>query len=69
MGAAAAQSSNYVGMAFGYYGMAWSVYSNVIARGAEVEFNRNAVVDIRFGARPPAGNAKFLDDGIASEEN
>ncbi len=53
LGAAAAQSSRYVGMAFGYYGLAWSIYSSVIARGGEVEFDRNAAMDIQFGARAP----------------
>src|ERR1039458_10573203 len=51
LGAAAAQSSRYVGMAFGYYGLAWSVYSSVIARGGEVQFDKNAVMDIKFGSR------------------
>jgi hypothetical protein len=51
LGAAAAQSSKYVGMALGYYGLAWSVYANVVARGGEVEFPRNAAIDIRFSAR------------------
>jgi hypothetical protein len=55
LGSAVSQSSRYVGMAFGYYGLAWSVYSNVIARGGEVEFDKNAMMDIRFGARTPAG--------------
>jgi hypothetical protein len=40
-------------MALGYYGLAWSVYSNVIGRGAEVEFEKNAMMDIKFGARTP----------------
>jgi len=53
LGAAVSQSSPYVGMAFGYYGLAWSVYSNVIARGAEVQFDKNAMMDIKFGARTP----------------
>lgn len=52
LGAAAAQSSKYVGSALGIYGMAWSVYLNIIARGGEVEFANNAAVDIRFGGRP-----------------
>ena len=47
LGAAIAQSSRYVGTAFGYYGMAWSLYSTLIARGAEVQFGKNAMVDIR----------------------
>ena len=50
------QTSPYVGMAFGYYGLAWSVYSSVIGRGGEVEFERNAMMDIKFGARTPAGS-------------
>ena len=52
VGAAVAQSSPTVGMVFGYYGMVWSVYANIIARGAEVEFDHNAAMDIRFGGRP-----------------
>jgi hypothetical protein len=59
LGSALSQSSKYVGMGFGYYGLAWSVYSAVIAVGGEVEFNKNAVMDIRFGARTPAPGSKF----------
>ena len=59
LGAAASQSSRYVGMAFGYYGVAWSVYSNVVARGGEVQFDKNAMIDIQFGARRPAQGSKF----------
>jgi hypothetical protein len=67
LGAAAAQSSRYVGMAFGYYGLAWSVYSSVIARGGEVQFDKNAVMDIKFGARKPPQGSKFhaTDTGAA----
>jgi hypothetical protein len=57
-GAAVSQASPYVGMAFGYYGLAWSVYSNVIGRGGDVEFERNAMMDVKFGARTPG--SKFL---------
>jgi hypothetical protein len=39
--------------------MAWSVYTNIIARGGEVEFGDNTAVDIRFGARAPAATSKF----------
>ena len=60
LGAAAAQSSRYVGTALGFYGMAWSVYNGVVARGGEVEFQHNAAMDIRFGARTPAPVSKFL---------
>lgn len=59
LGAAAAQASRTVGSVLGFYGMAWSVYSNVVARGAEVEFKDNAAVDIRFGSRAPAQPSKF----------
>lgn len=62
LGALAAQSSKYVGSAFGVYGMAWSVYANVVARGGEVQFEKNAVVDIKFGARPKVPGAKFRAD-------
>ena len=62
LGTALSQSSRYVGTAFGIYGMAWSVYSNVIARGGEVEFDKNAVIDIRFGSRTPVAASKFRGD-------
>lgn len=52
LGAGIAQSSRYVGAAFGYYGMAWSLYSTLIARGADVQFPKHAMIDIRFEARP-----------------
>jgi hypothetical protein len=51
LGAAVSQTSRWVGMAFGYYGLAWSVYSSVFARGGEVQFDKNAMMDIKFGAR------------------
>jgi hypothetical protein len=59
LGAAVSQSSPYVGMAFGYYGLAWSVYSNVIAKGGEVQFEKNAMMDIRFGGRVPVPASQF----------
>ena len=46
-------------MAFGYYGLAWSVYSSVIARGGEVQFDKNAVMDIKFGSRKLPQGSKF----------
>jgi hypothetical protein len=58
-GAAAAQASRAVGSALGFYGMGWSVYRAVIARGGEVEFKKNADMDIRFGSRPAAAASKF----------
>ena len=53
LGSIAAQSSNNVGMALGYYGMGWSVFSTVVSRGAGVQFDRNAVIDIGFNQRSP----------------
>ena len=58
LGAAISQTSPYVGMAFGYYGLAWSAYSTVVGRGPEVEFENNAMMDIKFGARTP--RSQFL---------
>ena len=66
LGAAASQSSKYVGLAFGYYGLAWSVYANVIARGGEVQFSKNAMMDIKFGARTPPPGSKFRSEGAAT---
>jgi hypothetical protein len=51
-GAAAAHISPSVASALGMYGLAWSVYSTIVAPGSEVEFQKNAALDIRFGARP-----------------
>jgi hypothetical protein len=60
LGTIAAQSSRTVGAALGYYGLAWSVFSTVVARGREVQFDKNAVVDIGFNTReskPDSGSA------------
>jgi hypothetical protein len=51
LGSIAAQSSRNVGAALGYYGLAWAVYSTVIARGREVQFNKDAVIDVGFNQR------------------
>jgi hypothetical protein len=58
LGAAISQSSRWVGTAFGYYGMASSLFSTLIARGSEVQFGRDAMIDIRFDTRqgPAAAN-------------
>ncbi len=50
-GMIAAQSSRTVGAAFGYYGLAWSVFSTVVAHGPEVQFDKDAVVDIGINSR------------------
>ena len=63
LGSIASQSSPNVGAAFGYYGMAWAVYSTVFARGAEVEFGKNAVIDIGFNQRAPVGTTSPKSDG------
>jgi hypothetical protein len=54
LGGIVSQSSRTVGMVFGYWGVAVSVYSNIISKGAEVEFRKNAMIDIKFGARSKA---------------
>jgi hypothetical protein len=58
VGMAASQGSKYIGMAFGYYGLALSVYSNVVAKGGEIVFNQNAMMDVRFGTRSAATQQK-----------
>jgi len=55
-GAAAAHISPSVASALGWYGFAWSVYSTIVAPGSEVEFQKNAALDIKFGARPGGPN-------------
>jgi hypothetical protein len=63
LGAAAAQASRTVGTIFGFWGMALSVYSNIISKGSEAEFEQNAAMDVRFGARPPSQASKFVGSG------
>jgi hypothetical protein len=58
LGALAAQKSTTFGKFMGFYGLAWSVYLNLVARGQEVEFGKNAAVDIRFGGHVPPPAAK-----------
>ncbi len=50
LGTLAARGPAPVGAALGYYGLAWSVYSNVISRGNEVTFEKNTAVAIQFGS-------------------
>lgn len=54
VGIAAVPLPHPVAAALGFYGLAWSVYSNVVARGSEVKFEKNAPVAIRFGQPPTA---------------
>jgi hypothetical protein len=63
LGSIAAQSSRNVGAVFGYYGLAWSVYSTIVARGAEVQFGKNAVIDVGFNQRAPADSTKVKKVG------
>jgi hypothetical protein len=44
--------------------MGWSVYSTVISRGKEVEFQKNAALEIRFGS-PLADPATKLGNHLA----
>jgi hypothetical protein len=57
LGMIAAQSSRNVGAAFGYYGLAWALFSTVVAHGQQVEFGKNAVVDIGFNERAASQTA------------
>ena len=49
LGIAAARGPSSVGAALGFYGLAWSVYSNIISRGSEVTFEKNTAIAIQFG--------------------
>lgn len=51
-GTAVSFGPRYLGSAFGFYGLAWSVYSTVVSRGREVTFEKNGALAIRFGAVP-----------------
>ncbi|HEY6991061.1 MAG TPA: hypothetical protein VH369_21875 [Bryobacteraceae bacterium] len=55
-GTALSFGPHYIGSAFGFYGLAWSVYSTVISRGREVTFEKNAALAIRFGTTGRRGN-------------
>jgi hypothetical protein len=50
LGAAAARAAKPVGAVLGFYGLGWSVYSTVISKGKEVEFEKNTAMEIKFGA-------------------
>ncbi len=54
LGTAASFGPRAIGMAFGYYGFAWSIYSNLVARGTEVRFDRNTAMQIKLGTRSPS---------------
>lgn len=50
LGMAAVRGPRSVGATLGFYGLAWSVYSNVISRGNEVTFEKNTSIAIQFGS-------------------
>jgi hypothetical protein len=43
------------------YGLAVSVYTNVVSRGHEVEFKENSAMQIRFGPRPVPGSKRTAE--------
>jgi hypothetical protein len=51
-GIALSRGPSAIGSALGFYGLGWSVYSNVISRGHEVVFQQNTAMAIRFGTPP-----------------
>ncbi len=51
VGSVAGRLSRNTGIALAFYGMAGSIFTNVLARGVELEFANNSAIDIRFGAR------------------
>jgi hypothetical protein len=65
LGSIVAQSSRSVGAAFGYYGLAWALYSTVVARGKEVEFGKNTVIDIGFNQRTSDETTALKKDAAA----
>ena len=69
LGTGLAQISPNVGAVLGYYGLAWSVFSTVVARGAEVQFGKNAAVDIGFSDRPPTSPNKLESNGAKATIN
>jgi hypothetical protein len=51
IGAGIGQLSRPFALSLGYYGAAFSIYTNVIARGQEVVFPKDTRIEIRFGTR------------------
>jgi hypothetical protein len=49
-----------VGAVLGCYGLAISVVSTLVSRGRKVDFPKNPVINVRFGARATAPN-QFLE--------
>jgi hypothetical protein len=59
LGSAAGWASPITARVLGYYGLAWAVTFNIVARGQEVEFRRNAAIDVRFGGRTAGPDSKL----------
>jgi hypothetical protein len=51
-GIALSRGPSAIGSTLGFYGLGWSVYSNIISRGHEVIFQQNTAMAIRFGTPP-----------------
>jgi len=54
IGAVVAQISQPFATTLGFYGAGWSVYSNLVARGHDVQFPADTPIEIRFGPRADA---------------
>jgi hypothetical protein len=52
LGTAVTLGPKNLGAALGFYGLAMSTYSNIVARGREVSFQKNDAVNIRFAPAP-----------------
>ncbi len=50
LGTIASRGPRQIGTALGYYGLAWSIFSNVISRGSEVVLEKNSEAAVRFGS-------------------
>jgi hypothetical protein len=50
LGTLASRGPHQIGEVLGFYGLAWSVYTNVVARGSEVTFQKNTAIAIQFGS-------------------
>ena len=51
IGAVLGQISRPVATVIGFYGAAWSVYTNIVGPGREVKFPAETAIEVRFGAR------------------
>ncbi len=50
LGWAASKGPHPVSAALGFYGLGWSIYTNIISRGTDVTLQKDAEAAIRFGA-------------------